>query len=37
MLKFFFENLMAANPACEMFYNTSELVALELRRLGVIT
>jgi hypothetical protein len=33
----FFENLMAANPACEMFYNTSELVALELRRLGVIT
>jgi uncharacterized protein YutE (UPF0331/DUF86 family) len=33
----FFENLMAANPACEMFYNTSELVALDLRRLGVIT
>jgi len=33
----FFENLMAANPACVMFYNTSELVALDLRRLGVIT
>jgi len=33
----FFENLMAANPACEMFYKTSELVALDLRRLGVIT
>lgn len=33
----FFENLLAANPACEMFYNISELVALDLRRLGVIT
>ena len=31
----FLENLLAANPACEMFYNTTERVALDLRRLGV--
>jgi hypothetical protein len=33
----FLENLLAANPACEMFYNTVELIALDLRRLGVTT
>ena len=32
----FLENLLAAKPACEMFFNTIESVALELRRLGVI-
>lgn len=31
----FLENLLAANPACEMFYNTIELIALDLRRLSV--
>lgn len=33
----FLENLLAANPACEMFFNTIELVALDLRRLGIST
>jgi hypothetical protein len=31
----FLENLLAANPACEMFFNTIELVAKDLRRLGL--
>ena len=33
----FLENLLAANPACEMFYNTTEHVALDLHRLGIST
>ena len=31
----FLENLLAAKPACEMFFHTIESVALDLRRLGV--
>lgn len=32
----FLENLLAAKPACDMFFNTIDQVALELRRLGLI-
>lgn len=31
----FLDNLLAANPACEMFFNTIDLTAHELRSMGV--
>ena len=31
----FLDNLLAANPACEIFFNTIDLMAHELRRMGV--
>ena len=31
----FLDNLLAANPACEMFFNTIDLMTHELRRMGV--
>ncbi len=31
----FLENLLAAKPACEIFFDTLELVAQDLRRLGL--
>nr|WP_315230248.1 hypothetical protein [uncultured Limnohabitans sp.] len=33
----FLENLLAANPACELFFNTIELMDKELRRLGLLS
>jgi hypothetical protein len=33
----FLENLLAANPACELLFNTIALTDRELRRLGVLT
>lgn len=32
----FLENLLAANPTCELFYNTLTSVETELKRLGVV-